>query len=82
MNNLSKYDAAFLETFMLESKDLPGLAYQGVAGWDSVGHMQLMAALEESFVIELDIDDIIGFSSYEFGKEILKKYEIQLDAAA
>ena len=79
MNHRGKYDTAFIETFMLEAKDLAGLKYQDAPAWDSVGHMQLMAALEESFGIELDIDDIIEFSSYEVGKAIFSKYNINVD---
>lgn len=82
MNHREKYDAAFIETFMLEAKDLVGLKYQDAPAWDSVGHMQLMAALEESFGIELDIDDIIEFSSYEVGKNIFSKYNINIDQTA
>ena len=82
MSNLDKYNATFAETLRLEAKDLPGLKYQDVQAWDSVGHMQLMTALEECFSLELEIDDIIAFSSYETGKEILAKYGIAFDAAA
>lgn len=57
---------------------LETLEYQGVGSWDSVGHMSLMAALEDAFDIMLDTDDIIDFSSFQKGKEILKKYEIEL----
>ena len=46
--------------------------------WDSVGHMTLMAAIEDAFDIMLDTDDIVDFSSYEKGKEILKKYDVEL----
>ena len=35
--------------------------------------MSLMAALENVFDIMMDADDIIDFSSYEKGKEILQK---------
>jgi hypothetical protein len=76
MNNIEKYNSAFTNTFMVETDKLPGLKYQAIETWDSVGHMALMAALEESFAIEMDIDDIIGFSSYEVGQEILSKYKI------
>ena len=40
--------------------------------------MTLMAALEDAFDIMLDTDDIIDFSSFQKGKEILKKYEVEL----
>lgn len=76
MNNIEKYNNAFANTFMIETQKLPGLNYQAIDTWDSVGHMALMAVLEESFAIELDIDDIIGFSSYEVGLEILSKYKV------
>jgi acyl carrier protein len=76
MNNIEKYNNAFANTFMIETQKLPGLKYQAIDTWDSVGHMALMAVLEESFAIELDIDDIIGFSSYEVGLEILSKYKV------
>ena len=40
--------------------------------------MSLIAGLEDHFEIEMDIDDIIDFSSYEKGKDILKKYNVEL----
>ncbi len=79
MSSKDKYDAAFVETLMLGPKDLATLKYQEVESWDSVGHMALIAAVEEAFEIELDIDDIIEFSSYEAGKAILVKYDVQIE---
>lgn len=76
MSNLDKYENAFKETFMVQAGDLLGLKYQDIEAWDSVGHMALMATLEERFGVELDIDDIIDFSSFEVGKNILAKYDI------
>ena len=76
--NLDKYDKTFIETFGLDKKMLTQLKYQDVKEWDSVGHMNLIGELEDVFNIELDIDDITDFSSYEEGKEILKKYKVEL----
>jgi acyl carrier protein len=78
MNNLEKYDATFVDTLMVGRDALAALKYQDVEAWDSVGHMQLMNALEEAFGIEMDIDDIIAFSGHEAGKGILAKYGVQL----
>lgn len=78
MTNLEKYNKAFTETFSIAESTLPDLAYQGVAAWDSVGHMRLMAILEESFDIMMETDDIIDFSSYAKGKEILVKYDVTI----
>lgn len=78
MNNLEKYNEIFCENLQVTDDQLPGLKYQAVELWDSVGHMTLMAALEDAFDIMLDTDDIIDFSSYEKGKEILKKYDVEI----
>ena len=78
MNNTEKYDQIMREAFELdESFDVTTLVYQGVEKWDSVGHMTMVAMLEDTFDIMMDTDDIIDFSSYEKGKEILSKYDIE-----
>lgn len=54
------------------------LEYMGTPAWDSIGHMSLVAALEEAFDIMMDTDDIIDFSSYKKGMEILsEKYGVE-----
>lgn len=78
MTNLEKYNKAFKTVFSIADADLEDYTYQAIAPWDSVGHMQLMAELEDAFDIMMDADDIIDFSSYKKGKEILKKYEIEM----
>ena len=76
MNNLEKYNNAFEEVLKVSADALEGLEYQGIPAWDSIAHMQLISSLEDAFGIEMDADDIIDFSSYAKGKEILSKYEI------
>ena len=76
MSNLEKYNQAFMDALELDEAKLAGLTYQSVPSWDSVGHMGLIAALEEAFDIMMETDDIIDLSSYEKGKEILAKYDI------
>jgi len=73
MSNLEKYNKAFMDTFEITEDQLAGLKYQDIEAWDSVGHMGLIAALEEAFDIMMDTDDIIDFNSYEKGKELLSK---------
>lgn len=75
MSNIEKYNNAFMETFEITEEVLPGLKYQDITAWDSVGHMSLIAALEDAFDIMMDTDDIIDLSSYEKGMEILAKDE-------
>ena len=73
MTNLEKYDEIFVETFGVTKDDLLNLRYQSIPAWDSVGHMSLIPAIEDAFDIMMDTDDIIDFSSYEKGKQILSK---------
>ena len=67
-----------IQGLLVEENQLEGLVYQSVLSWDSVGHMSLIAQLEEVFEIMIDTDDIIDLSSYIKGKEIINKYGIQL----
>lgn len=77
MGNFEKYEKVFMEVLEVEKAVLPGLTYQSIPSWDSVGHMSLIAALEEAFDIMMDTDDIIDLSSFEKGKEILEKYDVE-----
>ena len=74
----NKYDQAFITAFSIDETVLGAdLKYESIREWDSIGHMQLIAELEDSFEISMEMDDIIDFSSYEKGKEILVKYNIE-----
>lgn len=78
MTNQEKYNQAFTETLEIGEEQLTGLKYQDIETWDSIGHMNLVAVLEEAFDIMMDTDDIIALSSYEKGMEILSdNYSIQ-----
>lgn len=77
MTNLDKYTDAFTTTFEISVDEAKTLKYQDIKAWDSVGHMGLVAALEDAFDIMMETDDIIDLSSFEKGKEILsQKYDI------
>jgi acyl carrier protein len=78
MSKLETYREIFKECFQYDG-DVDKLEYQKIDEWDSVAHMQLMAMIEEEFNIELDIDDVIDFSSFKVGIGILKKYDLTID---
>lgn len=78
MTNLEKYVKAFSEALEVPESDVPALKYGESDQWDSVGHMTLIAALEDAFDIMVDMDDIIDLSSFEKGKEILRKYDVEI----
>jgi acyl carrier protein len=55
------------------------LAYSQHEHWDSLGHMALVAEIEEAFEIMLETDDVIGLSSYPVAVEMLKtRYDVAL----
>lgn len=77
MTNIEKYNKVFIESFDADGQKLTELTYQCIPAWDSVGHMNLIAALEEDFDIMMETDDIVDLNSYKKGIEILKKYDIK-----
>ena len=74
-----KYNKAFMEVFDINEESLDSdIKYNSIPEWDSIGHMGLIAELEDSFEISMEMDDIIEFSSYVKVIEILKKYDIEI----
>jgi acyl carrier protein len=74
--NLEKYTNAFCQFFEIDENTAKNLKFQSIPAWDSVGHMGLVAAIEDAFDIMLEPDDIVDLSSFEKGKEILAKYNV------
>lgn len=79
MSNLEKYRNAFVEGLDVEEdKITDSLEYEGITEWDSVGHMSLVACIEEAFDIMMETEDIIDFNSFQKGIELLKKYDVEI----
>jgi|TARA_B100002003_G_scaffold223524_1_gene228118 acyl carrier protein len=77
MSNIHKYQDIFIKSLSINSNKFnENIKYNEIPEWDSIGHMTLMAGLEEGFNISMDTDDIVDFSSFKKGKEILRKYKI------
>ena len=77
MSNKKKYQDIFIKSLSIDSNKFnENLKYNDIPEWVSSGHMSLMSGLEEGFGITMDTDDIVDFSSYKKGIEILKKYKI------
>ena len=79
MTNKEKYSNVFAEMLEVDASQVENLEYQGIDTWDSVGHMSLISELEDVFDIMFDTDDIIDFSYYKKGIEIMKKYDIVIE---
>jgi acyl carrier protein len=79
MSAIEKYKKVFIESLSIEPNAFSEeIKYNDVPEWDSIGHMTLMSALEDEFKVTLETDDIIDFSSYKKGIELLgSKYEVK-----
>ncbi len=78
---MNKLIDCFVQTFAIERDQVTlKLAYQSIPQWDSVGHMALVAEIENTFNITLDTDDIIGMSDVSKVLEILRKHGAALNA--
>lgn len=79
MENIEKYNNAFIEVFGAKVEDLnDNYSKDTVAEWDSVHQLSLIAQFEEDFDIMFDPEDIMDMTSYAKGKDLLKKYEVEL----
>lgn len=79
MTNLEKYNAAFMEVFGVEASVLgDNFTKENTDGWDSVHQLNIIALLEEAFDIMFDPEDIMEFTSWKKGQELVAKYGIEL----
>lgn len=77
MTNVDKLNNIFAEVFSVDVSALGAdFDNKSVDSWDSVHQLSLTGAVEDEFDIMLDAEDILGFTSYDNAKEILKKYEV------
>jgi acyl carrier protein len=78
MSNIGKYNEVFKSVFNVQEDVLKdNFSQPNVANWDSVTHLTLVTTLEEEFDIMFDTDDILNLNSYEMGKEILARLDVQ-----
>lgn len=77
MKNLeNRLKEVFSESLGIDLKIISDkLEYNTIDEWDSIGHMSLIAAIEDEFDIMIETDDIIDMSSFKIAKDIVKKYQ-------
>lgn len=77
MTNRERLINVFASSFGISDDEVESAIFKGTKGWDSVGHVNLMNAIEEEFDVSLEPDDILDFKSFNIGKDILKKYGVE-----
>lgn len=79
MSQLEVYNQIFMDVLELQAHELNSeCTVKNIDAWNSISHIDLISAIEDAFDIMFDTDDIIDFSSYEAGKNILIRYGVQL----
>lgn len=79
MTNLEKYNDIFVQVFGADIAQLgDNYSKETVAAWDSVHQLNIISLMEETFDLMLNPEDIMACISYNAGKEILAKYDIEL----
>ena len=79
MTNLERYNTVFTSVFNVEQGTLNAdFSSETVDNWDSITQLSLVTEIEDEFDIMLDTEDILEFKSYEIGKKIVSKYDIEL----
>lgn len=66
-----------MKLFDVAEEDLPSLIYLR-GSWDSLQHIEMITMMEDTFNISINSTDVILFNSYEKGKEILRKYDVEV----
>ena len=80
MTNLQKYNKVFMDVLGVKEEVLnETFTFEAVPQWDSVAHLSLITALEDSFDVMFDSEDILHYESYENGKKIMEKMGISLN---
>jgi len=77
---MASFDKNIIKNTFCEVLGIPAqevtdtLAYNSCVQRDSLKHLQLVAMFEETFGIEIEMDDIIAMENYGKVKEILHRY--------
>lgn len=72
--NLAKLEEVFrLALEVPKNTDLKSVE-QGHQGWDSLGHVKLVAAIENTFGLEIDTGEALELTSFQKTREWLEQH--------
>ena len=78
MTNIEKFKNAFAEGLEIPVEEVENATMENVVKWESIGQMSLIAIIEDAFGIEFEPDEVMRFTSYVAGVDILKSHNIEL----
>ncbi|WP_328446352.1 MULTISPECIES: acyl carrier protein [unclassified Amycolatopsis] len=80
MSVAPKLREVFVEALDLDTDvDVENLKYRDLEAWDSVGHMALVAAIEDEFDVEFDTDQVIDMSSFKVAVDMVTELQSKND---
>jgi acyl carrier protein len=69
--------AVFVDALQLDDDvDVESLKYRDIEAWDSVGHMALIAAIEDEFDVQFETEQVIDMSSFKVAVDMLKGFGV------
>lgn len=79
MSNIDIYNGIFTEVFGVGADSLgSSFSKESTDQWDSVHQLSLVSLAEDRFDIMLDPEDILGFTSYDKGLEIIRNQGVEI----
>ena len=78
MGNIEKLKKAFVEGLEIPMEEVETATMEGVDKWDSIGQMSLVAIIEDAFGIEFEPDEVMRFTSFAAGVDILKNHGVEI----
>lgn len=77
MTNIEKLKKAFVEGLEIPVDEVENATMESVDKWDSIGQMSLVAIIEDAFGVEFEPDEVMRFTSFAAGVDILKQHNIE-----
>ena len=80
MTNREQFDAIFRKNLMISPEEpLENLDMLNVPCWNSFEHFMMISELESFFSITLNEDEMMSFTTYRRGLELLTGHGIQVN---
>ncbi len=78
MSNIEKLKEAFVEGLEISIEEVESATMESVDKWDSIGQMSLVAIIEDAFGVEFEPEEVMRFTSFAAGVDILKSHGIEI----
>lgn len=75
---MDELELIFKETLGVPpNQSVEELFFNGTPAWDSVGHMELVSAIEEKFEVKFSMDEILDLESFDDFRRALERKKME-----